>query len=353
MRPRPRLGPRTPALSFVLACTAWVLPSVGHAQDAASVGAEAKSTEVSAVEQARELYLDGLRHVREAHWGDALAAFERSRALRPHALTTYNIGACERALGRYTRAYEQLSRALAEDTTSELPPSIVTDAQAFLDEIRRLLVHVVLVVEPAGTSLTFDGRPLRPGTAIGVRPSLVAGVLPPGRGAVVPRGEFEILADPGAHVIILSRQGYGDVLLNRTYRPGESVTQRLVLTELPATIRVSANEPLAAVSVNGKDIGLAPVDVLRPAGIYRVEVTKPGFVHYGADVRVVAGEEAVLRSTLVKERPSLLGKWWFWTAAAAVAGGVATITFLATRNEPDARRPPLDGGTLGWVARIP
>jgi len=305
------------------------------------------------VQQARALYLDGLQHVRQAQWGDALDAFERSRALRPHAMTTYNIGACERALGRYTRAYEQLGRALAEDGASELPPSIVADARAFLEEIERLLVHVVLVVEPAGTSLTFDGRPLRPTPRQGSRASFVAGVLPPGRGAVVPQGELEVLADPGAHVITLSRQGYGDILVNRTYRPGQTVKQRLVLSELPATIRVSSNEPLAAVSVNGKDVGLSPVDVLRPAGVYRVEVTKEGFVHYGADVRVMAGEETVLRSTLVKEKPSLLGKWWFWTAAAAVAGGVATVTFLATRSAPEAQRPPLDGGTLGWVARIP
>lgn len=346
-------GLRTSVLGLALACATSTLPRAVCAQGATTAEGETKSAEVGVVEQARELYLEGLKHVREAHWGDALAAFERSKALRPHAMTTYNIGACERALGHYTRAYEQLSRALAEDTTPELPPSIVTDAQAFLDEIRRLLVHVVLVVEPAGTSLTFDGRPLRPGSSEGPRPSFVAGVLPPGRGAVVPKGELEVLADPGAHVITLSRQGYGDVVLNRTYRPGQSVTQRLVLAELPATIRVSSNERLAAVSVNGKDVGLAPVDVLRPAGIYRVEVTKPGFVHYGADVRVMAGEETALRSTLVKEKPSVLGKWWFWTAAAAVAGGVATVTFLATRNEPDAQRPPLDGGTLGWVARIP
>jgi hypothetical protein len=98
---------------------------------------------------------------------------------------------------------------------------------------------------------------------------------------------------------------------------------------------------------------VAPVDVLRPAGIYRVEVGKPGFVPYEADVRVMAGAETALRASLVREKPSLLGKWWFWTAAAAVAGGVATVTFLATRSEPPAQRPPLDGGTLEWVARVP
>ncbi|HYQ18099.1 MAG TPA: PEGA domain-containing protein [Polyangiaceae bacterium] len=320
------------------------LPRVGQAQ----------ALDAEPIEQARALYLDGLKHVREAHWGEALAAFERSRALRPHAMTSYNIGACERALGNYTRAEQQLERALAEAATSgELEPSTVTEAQAFIDEIEHLLVRIELSVEPAGTSITFDGRPLQRAPGAGVQPRLIAGVLPPGRGGPAPSGAFEVVADPGVHVITLSRQGYGDIVVNRTYRPGQSVTQRWALAELPATIRVSSNERAAWVSVNGKDVGSAPIDVLRPAGVYRVEVTKPGFVHYGADVRVMAGEESALRAKLVPEKPSILGKWWFWTAAATVAGGVATVTFLATRSEPRAQRPPLDGGSLGWVAKIP
>lgn len=340
------------ALGLALGC--WLLPHFASAQSAEQPAA----IDGERVEQARRLYLEGLEHVREAHWGDALAAFERSRALRPHAMTSYNIGACERALGHYTRAQEQLSRALDEDKTGELPPSVISDAQAFLQEIERLLVHVALVVEPPGTTVTFDGRPLQRVTRVvpaapAAPTRFVAGLLAPGRGGVVPEGELEVVADPGAHVITLSRQGYADVVVNKTYHPGQTARLRLALAELPATIRVSSNERLAVVSVNSRDVGLAPVDVLRPAGVYHIEVTKPGFVHYGADVRVMAGEESALRATLVKEKPSILDKWWFWTAAAAVTGGVATVTFFATRSEPSAQRPPLDGGTLGWVARIP
>lgn len=341
------------ALSLALGC--WFLPHFAHAESAVANTEQPAAIDGERVEQARRLYLEGLEHVREAHWGDALAAFERSRALRPHAMTSYNIGACERALGHYTRAHEQLSRALDEDKTAELPPSVISDAQAFLQEIERLLVHVTLVVEPPGTTVTFDGRPLQrvTGVAPTASPRFVAGLLAPGRGGVVPAGELEVVADPGVHVITLSRQGYADVVVNKTYRPGQNARLRLALAELPATIRVSSNERLAVVSVNSRDVGLAPVDVLRPAGVYHIEVTKPGFVHYGADVRVMAGEESALRATLVKEKPSILDKWWFWTAAAAVTGGVATVTFFATRSEPAAQRPPLDGGTLGWVARIP
>lgn len=319
---------------------------------AVPAGAQSE-TEPAEIEQARSLFLEGLSEVRKAHWGEALAAFERSQALRAHPLTTYNIGACERALGRYTRARRALARALAEKGEVELPPSVVTDARAFLEEIEQLLVRLTVTVEPSASRIAVDGRPLELEAAPGAPALLVAGTLAPGRGAASPTGAFVLLADPGVHVITLSRAGYGDVVVNKSYRPGQAASERWVLSELPATIRISSNEARALVSVNGKDVGVAPIDVMRPAGMYRVEVSKPGFVPYAADVRVKAGQESALRSTLVPERQSLLGKWWFWTAAAAVAGGVATATYFAARSEAEPQRPPLDGGSLGWTARIP
>lgn len=334
----------------------WCLPSrraIAVALLIALSSAEARAQSAE-LEQARTSYLEGLQQVREAHWAEALAAFERSRGLRPHALTSFNIGACERALGHYTRARAELLRSLEQDrVSSELPPSVRTEAQAFLGEIERILVQIALVVEPSATAVSVDGRPLERIDGAATRPRFVAGTAPPGPGAPARARELEIVADPGAHVITLSRHGYSDIVINRTYRPGERATERWSLTELPATIRISSNERLALVSVNGKDVGAAPVDVRRPAGTYRVEVTKPGFVHYAADVRVMAGEESVLRSTLVREKPSILSKWWFWTAAATLAGGVATVSFLAARGESRGERPALDGGTLGWVAKVP
>jgi hypothetical protein len=342
---------RASALSLAVALVASTASRPGRAQ-AAGATADTAAAESPEIGQARALYLEGLKHVRDAQWGEALVAFQRSRMLRPHALTTYNIGACERALGHYTRARQELTRALAENSGAALPADIVADATVFLEELERLLVHLTLVVEPVGTAVTFDGRPLERVVGAGGSASFVAGVLPSGRGHALSARQIHVVADPGAHVITLSRQGYGDIVLNKSYRPGQNAVERLALAELPATIRVSSNEPLATVSVNGKDVGVAPVDVLRPAGLYRVDVTKSGFVHYSADVRVMAGEESALRSTLVKEKPSVLGKWWFWTAAAAVVGGVATVTFLATRDDSPGARPPLDGGTLGWVAQL-
>jgi PEGA domain len=319
---------------------------------AAPAAAQSES-EPPEVAQARALFLEGLSEVREAHWGEALAAFERSEALRAHPLTTYNIGACERALGHYTRARRALGRALTETGGGELPPSVVSDARVFLEEIEQLLVRLTVNVEPPSARIAVDGRPLELELPRGAGATLIAGTLAPGRGTTPPASSFVLLADPGVHVITLSSAGYGDVVVNKTYRPGQAVAERWVLSELPATIRISSNEARALVSVNGKDVGIAPIDVIRPAGSYRVEVSKPGFVPYAAEVRVKAGQESALRSTLVPEPPSLLGKWWFWTAAISLAGGVATATYFVTRSEAQPQRPPLDGGTLGWAARIP
>src|SRR5437763_13972053 len=88
--------------------------------------------------RARAEFVTATDHVKNARWGEALAAFERSAELRPHALTTFNIGACERALGRYTRARVTLQKALGANDAAggkELAASFVTDAKNWMEEI--------------------------------------------------------------------------------------------------------------------------------------------------------------------------------------------------------------------------
>lgn len=299
--------------------------------------------------KARARYLEGVELVKKAQWADALAAFEASAKLYPHATTTFNIGACERALGRYARARGTLSRALAESEAAggQMPEGLVADAKAFVGEIDRILAHVTVTLQPADAAITVDGRPLAVSEAQGGRPSLIAGTRPPGPGTPPPAPTFELTLDPGAHVLTLARKGYTDAVVNRTFAPGSRSSLSLSLDRLPATLRITASERGALVRVDEVDVGPAPVDVLRPAGSYRVAVGKPGFVAYQAQVAVKPGEEVKLSARLVPEKTSIAEKWWFWTGvAAAVAGGVA-ITFAATRPEPEP--PPFQGGTTGWV----
>jgi hypothetical protein len=298
--------------------------------------------------RARERYLEGVKLVQRAQWSEALAAFESSVKLFPNASTTLNIGACERALGRYVRARATLSRALEESAASQspLPESSVVEAKGFIAEIDRILARVTLSVDPPEATLAIDGRPLAPQPAGQGRPTLAAGVLPPGPGTPPPAATFDVILDPGAHVITLSRKGFTDAVVNRTFAPGSTSGLDLKLDLLPATLKVTSSLPGALVHVDDADVGPTPTDVLRPAGSYRVLVQKKGFLPYNTQVTVQPGEEIKLRATLLEDKPSIVKQWWFWTAAAAVIGGGIGVTYAVTHKP---KPPPYDGGTTGWV----
>jgi hypothetical protein len=290
--------------------------------------------------EARAEYLRGTSLVEKLEWAEALGAFERSAQLRPHAVTTYNVGVCQRALGQYTRARATLERALDE----KLPASLEEEARGLSAEIDRLLAHVTVTLSPAEAAIAVDGHPLQVITRDG-RTLLIAGSLPHGPGAPAPSASFEMIANPGLHVITLSRKGYNDVVVQRSLAPGSTSELRLELEKLPATLHVTANQPGAIVAVDEVDIGAAPVDVQRPAGSHRVVVKKPGFVPYRTEVQVNAGEEANLSAALSKEKLQIAKKWWFWTALVAVVGAGAVLTWALTRPPP-----PYDQGNTGWLA---
>ncbi|HVY49126.1 MAG TPA: PEGA domain-containing protein, partial [Minicystis sp.] len=198
--------------------------------------ASAAAHDDAARAHARSRYLEGVAFVQKAQWSDALAAFEESARVFPNPTTTLDIGACERALGRYVRARATLQRALDESaaSASPLPESSAADAKAFLGEIDRLLVTAAVHVEPVDAAIAIDGRPLAPSTRDG-KPVLAAGVLPPGPGAPPPSADFVVVLDPGVHVITLSRKGFAEAVVNRSFAPGVRSTLDLKLDRLPAT----------------------------------------------------------------------------------------------------------------------
>jgi len=160
-----------------------------------------------------------------------------------------------------------------------------------------------------------------------------------------------VILDPGAHVFVLSRKGFANVVHRETVSPGSHGVLPLVLEHLPGTLQVTSNELRAVVTVDGLDVGMAPVSIIRPAGSYRVVVRKKGFVTYETHAELSSGERVDLRAVLRPQEVSLTQRWWFWTAVGVVVVGTAAGTWLATR--PDPERPAVDGGGLGWAVRVP
>lgn len=333
-----------PSVLFLLTAMAVAAPAAATDPPPSSADSNGAKAE------ARVKYAQGVELVKSSQWSDALVAFEAAAKLYPNASITLNIGACERALGRYVRARSTLQRALDEAaaTPGSLPDSSVVEAKGFIAEIDRVLARATVTVEPPEAAIAVDGRPLAElEPTPGADPIVAAGVLPPGPGRAAPARQFVLVLDPGAHVITLARKGYTDVVVNRSFAPGSSTSLVLELDRLPATLRVTSSQAGSIVRVNDADVGPAPVDVLRPAGSYRVLVQREGFVPYSTQVTVKAGEEVKLRASLVVDEPSVLSRWWFWTGAAAVVAGGVAITYAATRPEPQP--PPYDGGSTGWL----
>ncbi len=349
---------RNELTAFILACAA-LAPRTAFADEdpkAPATTAPAPAEDETTL-AARKEFVEGTALVRAERWGEALAAFERAAKLKEHAITTYNIAQCERAMGQFTRARQALGKALAQHEASkgaELPDSVVTEAKALGSELDRILPRVTVTLAPADAAIAIDGRRLEPTVAVVEGPAtFVAGTMPPGPGKSPGPSTFTIVANPGAHVVTVSRQGYQDVVVTRTFAPGASTPLDLQLDRLPATLHVTSNLADAVVRVNDSDVGNAPVEVSRIAGRYRVFVSRKGFLPFETELSVRPGERAEIDAALKEDKPALTQRWWFWAGIGVVAVGVATATYFAARSSADPQRPPTDGGGLGWSLQVP
>jgi hypothetical protein len=314
--------------------------------------APSAATDDPSVQQARESFKEGLELAKNAQWSEALRAFEKSSKLRQHAVTTFNIGACERALGHYMQARATIKQSMDESAAhkGDLPENLASEARAYLTEIDGLVVHLDTTVDPADALVAVDGRPLVVSGATDV-PTLVAGIAEPGTGAQLPAAHVMIEMDPGTHLFALSRKGFADVVLNKTFAPGTKATLALAAQQVPATIRITSNQAGAAVDFNGVDVGITPVDLTRPGGTYTVLVRHDGFDPYKTSVEAAPGATLSLNAELSPGHTPITQRWWFWTGAAAVVAGAVVTTFLVTR--PAAQRPPVETGGLNWALMTP
>jgi hypothetical protein len=313
-------------------------------------GAEAQQAAVAATDvatQAREEFRAGSRLVEASEWAAAVQAFERSLALRPHALTIYNMGVCQRFLGRYTLASTTLRAAIARgEATSELPELFREQARAYLDEIERKLARVTLTVNEPKATVAIDGRPLaelRPG-------ELIAGIAPPGEGKTIPASRFVVVLDPGRRVMTFQLEGHDTVEIPRDFKPGATEDQAVSMTEQEAHLQIDATRPQCVVRIDDVDVGLTPASVTRPPGQHTIKVSKDGFVTYRASVVLRPGQRTRLVGDLPVERVPLTKRWWFWTAATAVVATGAAVTYAVTRPTPQP--PPYESGSTGWVVPV-
>jgi hypothetical protein len=221
-----------------------MLPGASAAQTTAPAPDESSNDPKLA--EARTAFKEGTSLAHQAQWGEALLAFERSSNLRPHTFTTYNIGYCERALGRYTRARKLLARALAENDArggTALSPDVVSDAKKYLAEMDKRVSRATVKLEPADASIAVDGRPLEVVAGDRTPPVLSAGTRDLGPGEVPQSATFELLIDPGSHVFTVSRPGSSDLVVAKSFTAGTATQLDLKLVVKAAPVEESHPSP--------------------------------------------------------------------------------------------------------------
>jgi PEGA domain len=296
-------------------------------------------------ERGRQAYLRGAAASKEEHWGEALTAFEEAAAIRDAPRVQYNIAYCQRALGRYVAARRATQRVLHD--TSGLDPSEIENSKAYLVEFEGLIVHVHVTLDPDNAAITIDGRPLQlddgaPDTYVGSI-GAAAEAKPLGKSA------FTVVLDPGVHLFRATRAGHQDVVLRETYKPGESATLPMKLDVLPATISIRSEPDAAIVKIDGREVGLAPIDFQRQAGNYKLEVVLDHYETYKATLDLQAGQQSDLTAKLNPYTVPLTKRWWFWTGAAVIVAGGAALTYALTRPAPQP--PAYEAGSANWLVQ--
>lgn len=290
--------------------------------------------------QAREAFLTGVALVREERWSDALVAFDRSVADRPHPVTYYNMALCHRALGRPVRAVFALERALSDEGEERLAEDKAAEARKLLAELRAKRAFAVIEVKTTETGITVDGQPLER-----VGEASVKSLLPGAPSAVVSE-KVRLVLDPGRHTLRIVREGHEAWVHEASFEPNETKDFAVSLHLLPSVLAVRANIEGARLVLDEKPIGLLPQLVERPFGPHRVEVARTGYTPFVTEVVLRPGARTDVLATLRPEKVPLTKKWWFYAGIGAVVTAVGVTTYALTRPTEKA-----DGGSLGWVVR--
>ena len=224
----------------VICLLTWTSQCFSQGESNTPLSSGAQRSESEQIAQARDAFALGSALARHGQWLDALVAFERSFKLHPHATTLFNIGFCERALGRFTRARKSFRNAL--EGPQGRPPvegELATEAQGYLVEVEQRIVRATVVIRQPSLRLTINGRPLE---AEVQRPQggtfYVAGTRDAGPPEMPPVAVFSLLLDPGEQSFVISNDGI-DHVVTRQLAPGSA--PRIELS-VPATPRPKKEE---------------------------------------------------------------------------------------------------------------
>jgi hypothetical protein len=82
-----------------------------------------------------------------------------------------------------------------------------------------------------------------------------------------------------------------------------------------------------------------------------LEIELPRYALHRQKLSLAPGERVDIAAPLSIHAPSVLRRWWFWTAITAVVAAGSVTTYWLVRPTP--KPPPYEGGSEEWVAAAP
>ena len=201
-----------------------------------------------------------------------------------------------------------------------------------------------------GASLSLDGK------AVGPLPTSAQSV------------------SPGEHLVTVTRPGYSVFTRKVNVPRGKTVELEAKLTAVAAVLAVKCDLWGAEVTVDGRVVGLTPVEAVEvPPGSVELELTKGGYREHRQRIAVVAGREypvvvtlerlvepeadvpvassllpkepgemeLQVRQPVVKPEVPLSQRWYFWAGVGVVVAGAAlgTVAGVTAALPPRSHSP--------------
>lgn len=274
---------------------------------------------------AQEHYTAGLARIEAEDYAGAADAFKASVNLFPTKEGYLNLANCYKAVDDYASALSTIEE-MKLTFEKELTKKWKRDIEEFESSIRELIAYLSITVNRDGASVLLDGE------LIGKSPV-----------------KSPLMVDIGNHEITVSMTGYQTESRRVKLRSGEQGTVSVELRVAPSSITVVSDINGAAVYVDGKLTGSAPlVDHPLAPGSHTVSVTHPGYPSAEEKVDLHPGETATLNLYLKGQEPlpaadaPTPGKRRIWMPIAFGVGGAAAVGGLVTGLMNNAKAKDLE-----------
>jgi len=155
----------------------------------------------------------------------------------------------------------------------------------------------------------------------------------------------------GPMEIDIRAEGYAAFHRKLELKGADASTLEVALVRLDTSGVVLVRSPNAgaAVKIDGQAAGNVPLELRLGPGSHEVIVSKEGYLPSKANVVVVTGETKSVDISLAR-KPSILTRWWFWTAIGVVAAG-GTATYFALTTEKPAPVGSIPPGQVSFGLR--